>query len=118
MKKCIVITAISVLALTACNSHENPLEKMTKQEQANFLADASRAAEKALQLHDNSYAYRDCMEGKLAQPTCEPLFQKMVAYGHQRQELRQLKIADINNAHYWLAIKSDYLDAAFNSLPD
>ncbi len=118
MKKLIVLTVISLVALTACNSHENPLQKMANQEAANFLADADHAAEKALHYSGHGYAYRDCQEGKIDVKTCDALYQAMADYGRKKMNLTQLTAADIADPALWKAVKDDYAEAVFDRLPD
>lgn len=103
---------------------ENPLDKNSPKESANFLIQASANAEKRLALKlkedERGAAYIECMEDKNAEFPCEKLFETMISFAKENHypKFKTLRLAELKNPRSFTRLQDDYYEALVSSLPE
>lgn len=119
--KSLLISTCVLSLLTACS--QNPLKTAEPKKAAEFLVDASQAAEKKLKLIElrfysppGGYYYRNCMENKENKKLCHKLYLAMVDYTKTTNMFQHLTVNDLTDKSIYKEIGEAYERAWFNGV--
>ena len=121
MKKSFVkLTTISAVIvfttmLFGC-SQKNPLNQPNKKANATFLVNASKSAEKQLNIRASGAMYGQCMDGKAKQATCDALYKKIVDYAKTQPNYKNITVVNLKDKKAWQILKEDYSIVRFQSI--
>lgn len=119
MKKMLFLTSLLLLSsLTACDN--NPLKKIAASRQIAAFLQASRSAEKAMQLHSfpGGGYYLSCMTANESKIDCEQFFKHMLGALKQIPDFETVTVEALKDRTLFNAIAVDYQNAFFNAIDE
>jgi hypothetical protein len=118
MNKSLIFTSLimTVSLLMAC--HNSPLKAARPEKQIALLLNASRGAEKTMNLYSppGGGYYLNCMNGNEADIDCQQFFKQMLLVVHQDPDFKKLTIAELTDQALFATIAEDYHYRFFNSI--